>query len=292
MPGDLPYYTNQVENNSDHKITYCLDFFNKRLRVDDYWGNVDSVCKRTAEIARAESLTKVFIKSREEDWQTFLSKGGMLEGIYKGYFRGRDAYCMAFYYDLERRTSDYWLEEDRILEQVLALPLKPDRPAVPGNCTMRIARTEDAGRLAALYGQIFQTYPTPMNDPLYVEQTMREGTVYYLVESADQLISAASAEINTVYRNVEMTDCATLPAYRNQGIMRLLMHALEEELTGRNITCAYSLSRALSFGMNAVFFQLGYRYCGRLTKNCDIYDKFEDMNLWVKALKRKEEPLP
>ena len=79
-----------------------------------------------------------------------------------------------------------------------------------------------------------------------------------------------------------MTDCATLPAYRNQGLMRLLMHALEDELIARNITCAYSLSRALSFGMNAVFYQMGYRYYGRLTKNCDIYDKFEDMNLWAK----------
>jgi putative beta-lysine N-acetyltransferase len=285
MPGDLRYYTNQVEHNSDYHISYCLDFFNLRLRVDDYEGNIDSICRRIAQVAQTHALTKIFIKSREDDWQTFLSKGCMLEGIYKGYFRGSDAYCMALYYDLERRTSDYWMVEDQIMNQVLALPLKPDRPAVPDNCTLRIARTEDAGQLAALYGHIFQTYPTPMNDPKYVETTIQEGTIYYLLESPDQLISAASAEINTAYCNAEMTDCATLPAYRNQGHMRLLMHALEDELAVRNITCAYSLSRALSIGMNAVFFQMGYRYYGRLTKNCDIYDKFEDMNLWVKTLK-------
>lgn len=285
MPNNLPTYTNQVEKGDDYTVSFCLDFFNKRLRVDDYLGNVVSICKRIAEIAKANALTKVFIKSREDDWQTFLSKGCMLEGIYKGYFNGRDAYCMALYDDLERRTSDYWMEEDHILKQVLALPLKPGRPLVPEQCTLRIARTEDAERLSVLYDQIFQTYPTPMNDPSYVEKTMREGTIYYLVESPHQLISAASAEINTVYANAEMTDCATLPAYRNQGLMRLLMHALEDELIARNITCAYSLSRALSFGMNAVFFQIGYRYYGRLTKNCDIYDKFEDMNLWAKMLK-------
>ncbi|KRF13501.1 putative beta-lysine N-acetyltransferase [Paenibacillus sp. Soil787] len=285
MPSNLPTYTNQVENGDDYKVSFCLDFLNKRLRVDDYLGNVDAICKRIGEIAKVNALTKVFIKSREDDWQTFLSKGCMLEGIYKGYFNGCDAYCMALYDDLERRTSDYWIKEDQILNQVLALPLKPDRPLVPEHCTLRIARMEDADRLSALYNQIFQTYPTPMNDPLYIEKTMREGTIYYLVESTDQLISAASAEINTVYANAEMTDCATLPAYRNQGLMRLLMHALEDELITRSITCAYSLSRALSFGMNAVFFQMGYRYYGRLTKNCDIYDKFEDMNLWTKMLK-------
>jgi putative beta-lysine N-acetyltransferase len=227
----------------------------------------------------------MFIKSREVDWHTFLSKGCILEGIYKGYFNGNDAYCMAMYDDLARRTSDYWLEEDLILQQVLSLPLKPDRPLVPSNMMMRLARLEDAEQLSQLYSHIFQTYPTPMNDPMYVAKTMREGTIYYLVESQDQLISAASAEINSVYANAEMTDCATLPTYRNQGLMRLLIHALEAELVARQITCAYSLSRALSFGMNAVFYQMGYRYYGRLTKNCDIYDKFEDMNLWTKSLK-------
>jgi putative beta-lysine N-acetyltransferase len=285
MPSDLPTYLNQVENGTDYTIMFCLDFANKRLRVDDYSGNVDAIFRRVVETAKSHALTKVFIKSREADWQTFLSKGCMLEGIYKGYFNGSDAYCMAMYDDLARRTSDYWLEEDLILQQVLSLPLKPDRPLVPNSMTMRLARLEDTDQLSQLYSHIFQTYPTPMNDPMYVAKTMREGTIYYLVESQDQLISAASAEINSVYANAEMTDCATLPTYRNQGLMRLLIYALEAELVARQITCAYSLSRALSFGMNAVFYQMGYRYYGRLTKNCDIYDKFEDMNLWTKSLK-------
>lgn len=285
MPSDLPTYTNEVENGTNYTIMFCLDFTNKRLRVDDYSGKIDVIYKRVVEIAKTHALTKVFIKSREVDWQTFLSKGCMLEGIYKGYFNGSDAYCMAMYDDLARRTSDYWLEEDQILQQVLSLPVKPDRPLVPSNMTMRLARLEDAEQLSQLYNHIFQTYPTPMNDAIYVAKTMREGTIYYLVETHDQLISAASAEINSVYANAEMTDCATLPAYRNQGLMRLLIHALEAELVARQITSAYSLSRALSFGMNAVFYQMGYGYYGRLTKNCDIYDKFEDMNLWAKSLK-------
>ncbi|WP_082592875.1 putative beta-lysine N-acetyltransferase [Paenibacillus sp. Soil766] len=285
MPSDLPTYTNQVENGTEYRIMFCLDFTNKRLRVDDYSGKIDVIYTRVVEIAKTHALTKVFIKSREVDWQSFLSKGCMLEGIYKGYFNGNDAYCMAMYDDLARRTSDYWLEEDQILQQVLTLPVKFDRPLIPSSMTMRLARLEDAEQLSLLYSHIFQTYPTPMNDSMYVEKTMREGTIYYLIELQDQLISAASAEINSVYANAEMTDCATLPAYRNQGLMRLLIHALEDELIARQVTCAYSLSRALSFSMNAVFYQLGYRYYGRLTKNCDIYDKFEDMNLWTKSLK-------
>nr|WP_261381746.1 putative beta-lysine N-acetyltransferase [Paenibacillus cremeus] len=263
---------------------YCLDRFNKRLRVDDYRGNVHALFERILEIAGVHSLTKLFLKSREDEWQTFLSLGCMLEGIYTGYFNGDDAYCMAYYLELERRTSDFWMEEDRILRQVLALPQKTTLALAPEHCTLRQAVAADAEELARLYSSVFQTYPTPMNDPAYIVKAMGEGTVFYVVESSGQLISAASAEINSVYGNAEMTDCATLPTYRNQGLMRVLIQALEQELLQRNIRCAYSLSRALSLGMNAVFFQMGYRYTGRLTKNCEIYDKFEDMNLWVKAL--------
>ncbi|KRE47372.1 putative beta-lysine N-acetyltransferase [Paenibacillus sp. Soil522] len=281
MPKD-PYYINQVETGSGCTVHYCLDAFNKRLRVDDYEGNVYLIFERVCGIAGQHALTKLFIKSRQEDWETFLSNGCMLEGIYKGYFDGRDAYCMAYYMDLERRTSDYWIEEDRILRQVLELPLRPDRSQAADGAALRMALPDDTEALAALYGRIFKTYPVPMHDPSYVEKAMLEGTLFYVVEQAGELISAASAEINTVYRNAEMTDCATLPAHRGKGHMRLLLHALEDELAGRNIRCLYSLSRALSLGMNAVFRQMGYRYCGRLTKNCDIYDKFEDMNLWVK----------
>ena len=289
MLEEQAYYTNQVEQGRDYEMHVCLDFFNKRIRVDDYRGNIDAIYGRMCELASQHALTKAFVKSREEDWPVFLSKGCMLEGIYKGYFLGGDAYCMAVYFDLERRTSDYWIEEDQILGQVLQLPLKPERPQLPADCALRVAQPEDAKALAALYGQVFQTYPTPMSQPWYVEKVIREGTVFYIVEQAGLLISAASAEINEAYRNAEITDCATLPAYRKLGLMRVLIYALEEELRSRNIFCAYSLARALSFGMNAALGQMGYRYYGRLTKSVEIYDKFEDMNLWVKDLAQKEE---
>nr|WP_112883072.1 putative beta-lysine N-acetyltransferase [Paenibacillus montanisoli] len=262
----------------------CKDYFNKRLRVDDYLGNVQAICLRLAEMMESHPFTKLFVKARDEHWRAFAARGFMLEGIYNGYFDGRDAYCMAKYNELERRTSDHWIEEDRILEQVLALAPRRERDPLPEGFTLRQGTTSDAADLAALYGLIFQTYPIPMNEEAYVAHVMEEGTVFYVVEHEGKLISAASAEINGVYRNAEMTDCVTLPAYRGYGLMRQLLHALEEELLRRNIRTAYSLSRALSFGMNAVLAQLGYEYQGRLTKNCDIYDKFEDMNLWCKTL--------
>ena len=65
--------------------------------------------------------------------------------------------------------------------------------------------------------------------------------------------------------------------------MKSLLIKLEEELQERSIFCSYTIARSL-FGMNAAFHQLGYTYTGRLANNCYIFDKLEDMNIWVKDL--------
>jgi beta-lysine N6-acetyltransferase len=68
--------------------------------------------------------------------------------------------------------------------------------------------------------------------------------------------------------------------------MKRLLTQLEKELVKNGIYCAYSIARALSYGMNKSFYQLGYSYTGRLTNNCYIFDKIEDMNVWVKDLSK------
>ncbi|MFP3637406.1 GNAT family N-acetyltransferase, partial [Bacillus sp. SIMBA_033] len=74
-------------------------------------------------------------------------------------------------------------------------------------------------KLAKLYDTVFETYPTPMNEPDYIQKVMEEGTVFYAVEHDGHIVSAASAEINAPYGHAELTDCATLPTYRKLGFM-------------------------------------------------------------------------
>jgi putative beta-lysine N-acetyltransferase len=133
-----------------------------------------------------------------------------------------------------------------------------------------------------LYGKVFKIYPTPMNNPEYVKKCMKGGTVFYIFYYEGEIISAASAEINAFYHNAEITDCATLPEHRQHGLMKHLIAKLEEHLVSHEIYCIYSLARSLSFGMNGALHQHGYSYRGRLANNCYIFDKLEDMNLWVK----------
>jgi len=261
-----------------------LDPLNKRIRIDDYHGNCERVIQMGEELAGEYQAEKVIFKVRFEHFVPFLAQGYQLEATVDGYFRGSDACFFAKYFTAERKKSDHWLAEDAILRRVCQLSPVKKQVSLSGDYMMQKVDESLASELAAHYGRVFQIYPTPLNDPEYVKQTIGKGTIYYVFHYQGEIVSAASAEINPLYRNAEITDCATLPEHRKAGLMKVLLTKLESELRVNGIYCAYSIARSLSFGMNAVLFQLGYGYRGRLMNNCYIYDKLEDMNMWVKNL--------
>lgn len=279
-----PTYETKILKTPHYTIHLYIDYFNKRLRVDDYRGNVNLIVQELNKAMDSYNFTKLIYFSRFEHWQQLLSIGFELEGIINGYFNGSDNYIMTCYKENERRTSTSWIQEDAIIQSIREKGRKTDKSKLPNQYSIRKANTEDAAKLAELYDNVFPIYPTPMNNPDYVKKMISGGTIFYVVECSNQFVSAASAEINPSLHNAEITDCATLPEHRKYGLLKRLMVELEKELKDVGIYCAFSLARALSYGMNAALYQLGYRYNGRLTNNCFIFDKIENMNVWVKDL--------
>ncbi|ENQ3106408.1 putative beta-lysine N-acetyltransferase [Bacillus sp. 491mf] len=280
----MKYYEEFVEQTKYYTLEGTLDYFNKRIRVDHYKGNVEKVMHRVEELANSHSFTKLIIKGKGEHISEWLSLGFALEANIPQYFQGHDAYFMVKYRDDERRNSVQWVKEDEILSGVIAK--KVIEKEIQVQFILRKATEEDAQQLADVFGKVFEIYPTPLNEVDYIVKTMKEDTIYYVYETDGKIISTASAEINVKEGNAELTNCATLPEYRKHGFMKSLLMKLEEELQERGIFCSYTIARALSFGMNAAFYQLGYTYTGRLANNCYIFDKLEDMNVWVKDLSR------
>ncbi|PMC34867.1 putative beta-lysine N-acetyltransferase [Bacillus sp. UMB0899] len=270
---------------SDYYLELFLDYFNQRLRIDHYRGNMTQILQEISHISEEDFCEKVIFYTRQEHWQQLLSHGYELEGVISGYFSGTDNFIMTLYTKNERRTSQHWVKENKILEDIKGKGLNNmNEKPIPNEYIIRKAEVGDTKQLADLYGKVFQVYPTPMDDPKYVEHMIHDGNLFYLVEYQNEIVSAASADVNMINHNAELTDCATLPAYRKHGLMKKLLMDLEKDLRKNGIFCAYSLARALSFGMNSAFHQLGYQYQGRLTNNCYIYDKLEDMNIWRKDL--------
>lgn len=285
MANDFVFFEQEEINKETFHLKVTKDHFNQRLKVEDYRGNIDKISVFIDDLALSNKYAKAIIKTRAEDVPFLIQEGFIFEAVFKRYFNGSDAIAMTKYYEPTRRNSDKWIKEDEILKNVLILDKNAPSSFVIENFTLRQAKEKDANQLATLYSKVFEIYPTPLNNPNYIKEVMEQGTIFYVIlDETEKIVSSASAEINFVYHNAELTDCATLPEFRKLGLMKLLLKRLEDELISKGIYCSYSIARALSFGMNAAFHQLGYTYTGRLANNCYIFDKLEDMNVWVKDL--------
>lgn len=261
-----------------------MDVFNKRVRVDHYVGDPYLVIQATEELSKQANSEKIIIKGKFEDYKIFLEKGYRNEAIIDGYFLGSDGYFFCKYLEPDRACTAHLQVEEDILTSVQHLKRSSQVIMPPAEYKIMKVGEKEAEMLSDLYREVFQIYPTPLHDPEYVKKTMKEGTIYYAFMYHHELISAASAEVNNMFRNAELTDCATKKEHRKFGLMKILLKKLEEDLFQQQIYCSYSIARSLSFGMNAVLHQLGYQYRGRLVNNCYIFDKLEDMNVWVKNL--------
>lgn len=275
---------NKIINGENFFLEVYQDPFNKRIRIDDYRGNLLELIQASENLAKQAHAEKLIIKVRAEHLLLFIERGYQLEVVVDGYFFGSNGYFLTKYLNAERKQNTHWLAEDAIIHSIYGLERREEIVSPPADYILTRIEENHAEELATLYRRVFQIYPTPLDQPEYVRKTIKEGTIYYAYFYEGKIVSAASAEVNSFYKNAELTDCATLPEHRKHGLMKWTLMKIEGELKNHGIFCTYSLSRALSFGMNAVLYQLGYKYRGRLVNNCYIYDKLENMNAWVKNL--------
>jgi putative beta-lysine N-acetyltransferase len=208
----------------------------------------------------------------------------MMEGVLKYFFKGGDAYVLSRFSSKNRIMSDVLLEEAQLVEKIVyGSPGKEPKPLDPKIKIIKATKNHISD-LVSIYRTTFETYPSPLTNPDYVKSSMDRDVIYRLAFYEDTAIAAASAEIDPKNANAEMTDCATIPEAQGQGIMQHLLVALEEDVKEMKLLSVYTLARAISYGMNCAFFRLGYEFSGRLINNCDIFGRFEDMNIWVKKL--------
>lgn len=269
-----------------YTVDVFFDYYNRRLKILDYDAtDYTAMVRRLAWLAESNKFDKIFVKARSEDFQTFLSHGYMMEGVLRYYFRGADAYVLSRFSSTDRVHSADLVEEAKLVEELIynsapSAELKP----LPEGVRVVQATAEHIPALVATYRSVFETYPSPLTSADFIKSTMDRNVLYAMAMRNNEALAAASADVNVKHSNAEMTDCATFPHARGQGLMQHILLALEEELRRRKIMTAYTLARAASVGMNRVFFRLGYEFSGRLINNCDIFGTFEDMNIWVKRL--------
>lgn len=236
-------------------------------------------------LATLHNYSKAFVKVPESAQALFVDHGYRVEAKIPGLFnRLEDGFFMARYFHADR-LIDY--DADKVKNVLETADTKAEQCRhvdLPANSICRLANPNHCQEMANLYQQTFSSYPFPIHNPEYLESTMAENVLYAGIWKGNQLLALASAEIDHQNSNAELTDFATDPDWRGQGLANALLQYLEMELQLSAIKTCYTIARATSFGMNICFAQNGYQFAGTLVKNTQIAGKLESMNVWYKSL--------
>ncbi len=237
-------------------------------------------------LSTENDYSKIFAKSPESSCQTFLKNGFSEEAKIPNLFNGEeDGYFYSQFIQPDRQVE----KEPELVEEVIKtannkfVEVAPS-PVLGSELNWCIMKKEDVQSMAKLYKRVFETYPFPVHNPDYLAKTMDENVIYHGIWKEDELVALSSAEIDASGENVEMTDFATRPDFRSQGLASYLLDKMETDVRNRGIRTTYTIARSYSFGMNITFAKHGYCFAGTLTNNTQISGQLESMNVWYKPL--------
>jgi len=254
-----------------------------KLDKEDLPGIIEDLNKR----AERNGYTKIFVKVPAEVEREFTSRGYLGEAYIPGFYKGEeDAAFLGKYLDPVRAEAENREELEKVLRlSEMKSRKKPQGSGLPESFSLLKCEPEHLGAMSQLYRIVFPSYPFPIHDPGYLEETMKSHVDYFGIVKDGALAALSSAEMDIQGSNVEMTDFATLPEYRGRGLAQFLLQEMEGAMTHKGMRTAYTIARAVSPGMNITFSRRGYLYGGTLVNNTQISGSIESMNIWYKSLR-------
>lgn len=251
--------------------------------------NTSMIIKIVESLAESNKYTKIVAKVPERSVKEFIANDYIEEAQVPDMYHGVEAgYFMCKYFDEARR-----IEKDKeLIDEVLDESLKLNKKSKKEKREVKIRKIEkmtsdDISDMTQLYSQVFKTYPFPITDKDYIATTMHEQVDYYGIRIKGKLVALASAECDFDNNYAELTDFAVSEEYRQQGLARQLLEAMEKDLKDKDILTYYTIARAKSLGMNKTFSGLKYSYAGTLVNNTNIAGEIESMNVWYKSVNQK-----
>lgn len=260
-----------------------VDERNKRLVINGYAQGTKPYLlgRQLINMAINKRLEKIWLWALPADVPEFLLCGFLIEG---SLFRGNAeefSISLAYFLDQTRGHSDHLSAENDLIQAVKEKPINSS-PRLPLQIMLMLLDESFAQPISQLLTRIFTSYPSPIENPQYIRTLIQSGNIFAGAFSRQKLIGVAAAYLDPLLNRCEMTDCATIEKYRGYSLSEHLLSNLEHEVQKRGSFNVYTLARARSYGMNRVFYKLGYRYQGCLINNCHIAGSYEDMNLWIK----------
>lgn len=243
-------------------------------------------------LAQQQGYSKIFAKVPAGALNPWETAGFKTEARVPGFFGGADdGLFLGLFLDPARAESAQAQEIEDILNIAQNKTPRASEPLsdaskyeLPPDSELFECSSEDTQEMALLYGEVFPSYPFPIQDAGYLQKVMKEDTVFFGIRQKGKLVALNSAEQYPAHRNAEMTDFATLPEARGQSLARILLQHAENHIRVQGFRTAYTIARAISPGMNITFANNDYRFGGTLINNTQISGQIESMNIWYKSL--------
>jgi len=275
---------NSIIQHGEHNSRIYLMSFSK----DDF----PNIIEKLDIIASENGYSKIFAKIPSFAKNKFVENGYKIEASIPRCRNGeKRIYFMGKYFDESRMIDDKIEDIHKILDVAKTKENTENdvRLDLPNGFKYEICNESHIYQMADIYRKVFVTYPFPINDPEYIRKTMNENFIYFGIMKNNRIVALSSSEMDANLQNVEMTDFATLSEHQGKGLAQYLLYKMEEEMRRRNMQIAYTISRAMSYGVNILFAKMGYKYGGTLTNNTNISvtknsNNLESMNIWHKTL--------
>lgn len=242
------------------------------------------IIERINLLARENHYTKLFCKVPAWAAPEFFSNGFVLEAHIPGFFQGReDLFFMSKFLNSDRLLGIEHQQLEAFSNVLRETVRSTAEPALPDDSySMGRLGPEHAEEIAEVYREVFPSYPFPIHDPGYIRKTMKSHIIYYGIRQGEQLVALSSAEVDAGGGNAEMTDFATLDAWRGKKLSVILLREMEQRMKKDGIATLYTIARLNSIPMNKTFLREGYSYAGTLIKNTNISGSIESMNVLYK----------
>ena len=247
--------------------------------------NAQSLIRKLDRLAVKNGYGKIFAKIPASEWDAFKSAGYLKEAVIPGFFSGRTDGCfVAKYFSADRKEASDIEVLQRVVESEGKNPGFPNTRIGGENLKVTVCRESDAAEMAEVYRKVFKSYPFPIEEPNYLKRLLNENVLYYCIRVEGRIAAIACADIDRESKTVEMTDFATLPNRRKKGFAGMLLEFMDGKVRKLGVKTAYTIARASSYGMNAVFKKSGYQYAGLLRNNSHICGSIQSMAVWYKHL--------
>ena len=243
----------------------------------------EAVIAAMSELAKAEGYTKLFAKIPGKSAAAFEDAGFEIEARIPDFYADGDMALFVSRFRCEKRRQPN--DTERIQKVLAAARRKAGegiRYPLPDDCELTFMDTDRVQQMATLYSRVFDSYPFPIFNADYIRRTMDENFRYFGIFHNANLIALASAE--RIESGVEMTDFATAPEHRRASLAAHLLNAMEADARQGGVKTAFTIARAVSYGINIMFARAGYIFGGILVNNTNISGRVQSMNIWYKPL--------